>query len=422
MTAVNQARRRLAIVYHPRSFGVYAVARAAAGVCSLVWIVDTRMPGVDVMSRLMGRLGGVVDVAGMSLDDAAASVAAARPDGILTFEDGRLPWSAAVAERLGLPFHTPETAARCADKYLERAALRSAGLPGPSFWSIPERTDDPAWRTLVAEARFPALLKLRHGAGSRELHSVTSLEALRASVGDIRRRYASDPPELMVEEYLPDRPGDLDSDFAGYVSVESIVSAGRISHAAITGRFQLAEPFRERGFFVPAALASDDQDAVLATATGAIAAMGITLGGVHTEIKLTPGGPRVIEVNGRVGGGVPTLLAEASGVELLPAAMRVALGEPVVFERLVPCAKVVYELYGHAPVSMRRVSAIEGVEMLRTDPHVMRVTVNRRPGQSVDWREGNWGHVWSVRGAVDDHEQLAELARRIYSETRIHGH
>jgi len=38
----------------------------------------------------------------------------------------------------------------------------------------------------------------------------------------------------------------------------------------------------------------------------------------------------VIEVNGRLGGGVPEMLFQASGVSLVQLSMRVALGEPVV--------------------------------------------------------------------------------------------
>ena len=68
---------------------------------------------------------------------------------------------------------------------------------------------------------------------------------------------------------------------------------------------------------------------MLEVATAALHALGVRTGGFHTEIKLTPDGPRVIEVNGRIGGGVPEMLFEASGVSIFNLSMRVALGEPV---------------------------------------------------------------------------------------------
>ena len=40
----------------------------------------------------------------------------------------------------------------------------------------------------------------------------------------------------------------------------------------------------------------------------------------------------MIELNGRIGGGVPEMLADATGVQLLPIALRIALGETIVFD------------------------------------------------------------------------------------------
>jgi hypothetical protein len=35
------------------------------------------------------------------------------------------------------------------------------------------------------------------------------------------------------------------------------------------------------------------------------------------------------------------------------------------------------------------------------------VRISRRPGESVDWRDGTDGHVLTVRGRVQDHDALA---------------
>ena len=56
-------------------------------------------------------------------------------------------------------------------------------------------------------------------------------------------------------------------------------------------------------------------------------ALGVDVGCLHTEIKLTIDGPRVIEVNGRLGGGIPEMLELASGVSLFNVAARVAVEE-----------------------------------------------------------------------------------------------
>ena len=118
---------------------------------------------------------------------------------------------------------------------------------------------------------------------------------------------------MVLEGYLADDPGWSDDDVAGYVSVESVVAGGVISHLALTGRFELAANFRETGFFIPAALSAAEQDEVLGLASAAIEALGVEIGCLHTEVKFTPEGLRVIEVNGRVGGGVPEMIERAAG-------------------------------------------------------------------------------------------------------------
>jgi hypothetical protein len=408
-------RRRLAFVYHPFSFATMAVVNAAQGVCDLIWVLDSSVAETASMERLLRRLGTVVDVAGLSPQDAAGAVAGARPDGVLALADSQLLWTAQLAERLGLPFLTPVVAGRASDKYCQRSALAAGGVPVPGHWLVPAADDAAAWSVLASQAHFPAMLKPTHGSGSRGVVEVSSFERLRASLA---HRHA-DEPALMLEEYLRDR--DCDQDFAGYVSVESVVSDGQVSHLAVTGRLPPAEPFRETGFFIPSALAADDRADVLDCAGAAIAALGVTIGCLHTEIKLTPDGPRVIELNARIGGSVAKMMPLATGIDPLTLALRVALGERVAFDEMPPARRVTFMLYAQAPAAMSRIVAVEGIDRLRSDPAIAELILKRGPGQSVDWREGNHGHVFSVLGVVADHDRLRALVRRVEAETAIVG-
>jgi biotin carboxylase len=398
-----------------------AIKEAADGICELIWIVDTTDPEISSMSRLLRRIGDVVDVAGMPLEDAAGAIAASRPHGILALADSLLLWTARIAALLELPFMRPEVAERLTDKYAQRAALRDAGLPVPSFWQVPHDDGQGAWDALGQQASFPAVLKPRRGEASRNTVRVDSLQELRAMVAQTPAEAGSPRPALVLEEYLRDRPEVSKQHFADYVSVESVVSAGRISHLAITGRFPPAEPFRETGFFIPSAFDDAQSAAIVAVADAAVRAIGIGIGALHTEVKLTPDGPRVIELNGRIGGGVPEMLADATGVQLLPIALRVALGEPIAFQSMPACTQVAYLLYVQAPLAMKTVRQVDGLDGLRAQPGVQEVLLNRGPGQSVDWRSGNHGHVFSVRGTVGDYESLRSLERHATVEVKIHG-
>jgi hypothetical protein len=200
------------------------------------------------------------------------------------------------------------------------------------------------------------------------------------------------------------------------------VSVGRVQHVAVTGRFPPAPPFRESGFFIDAAVTDTDRRAALEAATAAVQALGVRIGCLHTEIKFTPDGPRVIELNGRIGGGVPEMLHDAgSQVELLSLSMRLALGEPAVFVDRARLERVGFLFYVHAPDTMLRVTGVDGLKRLSADPAVTSVILNRGPGQVVDWHEGNHGHVFSVRGAAADHDALIEIAHRVKTEVAIIG-
>jgi biotin carboxylase len=412
----SDALPRLAFVYDPESFPVFEIIGAAEGVCTMLWIIDTSIGASAQMAKLLRRLGSVVDVAGLSTDAAATQIAEFHPDGILTLKDSRMAWTAAVAEQLGLPFHSSEVARRLTDKHAQRLTMQAAGVPVPGFWPVPAPANAPAWDQLAVEARFPAVLKPRYDSeGSRDTIRVESIDAVREEAE------SGSGQALVLEEYLGDRIGGVRPCFADYVSVESVISDGVVSHVAVNGRFPPAEPFRESGFFIAAELSDTDRQAALDVATAALTGLGLTTGCPHTEIKFTPDGARVIEVNGRIGGGVPEMLTDISELRLLPVAFRIALGEHVEFARTVQADLVGFLFYVHAPTAMRRILRVEGLDALRADPAIADVTINRGPGAAVNWREGNHGHVFSVRGTVPDHDALERIDQRVHHEVRIVG-
>lgn len=417
--AAPGALARLAYVYHPTSFPTFSLAEAAGGCCELVWVVDRSDPEAESMVPLLDRLGTVVDVGGLGIEEAARAVAEQRPSGILALSDARLAWTSRLAEQLELAFFSPQCAEALTDKHRQRSALRAGGVPVPAFFVVPSLDDPAGWDDLERQARFPGVLKPRLGEGSRDTYRVADLAEVRA----LAEQSEAERPgrQLVLEEYLQDLPQPLRPGFAGYVSVECVASYGRISPVAVTGRFPPAEPFRETGFFIPGDLPDDVRRAVVETACQAAEALGVSVGCLHIEIKLTPDGPRVIEVNGRLGGGIPEMLRAASGVDLYPLALRLALGEKASFDSLVACERIGWLLYVQAPSSMHEVRAIHGLDELGQWPEVREVVVNRGPGGRVDWREGNHGHVFSVLGVARDHEHLLELERRVHREVVIEG-
>jgi biotin carboxylase len=406
-------RPKVAVLHHARSFFPLELFQQVGDEAELLWVVDADLSGVPDTDRLLRRLGSVVDIAGLDMDKAALCLADHDPDGIVSFVDDHLETAAALAARLNLPYHSPEVAGILVDKRRQREALRQAGVPGPKFWSMAAGVTPSHAADLARHITYPCVLKPAEGSGSRGIHLVKtpddllSLLAGEAAGGD-----------CVVEEYLYD-DSTLDPSFASYLSVESVISAGRVSHVAITGRFPLAEPFRETGNFIPGVLDERWHQPVLAMVDDAIDALGITTAVIHTEIKLTPDGPKLIEVNGRLGGRPPFVLRSVSDVNLFQIACRVAVGAPVGVDGLAHCTDVGFWLMLQPPLSARRVATVEGLNELSGLFGVETVNLVRGPGQAVDWREGTDSQVATVRGRVPDHCALAETISSIQRKVRI---
>jgi biotin carboxylase len=402
--------RRIAILHHPRSFFPLDLRPAIGEDLEPIWVLTGRCADDPHLRRILRRSGPVLTAPQLDPDSLAARLAPLAPDGVITFVDDLLELTAALAARLGLPYHSEAVAATLADKVRQRAALAAAGVPGPRFWALEPGLDEPALAAVAAEIDYPAVLKPAAGSGSRGLRDV-------ADADELLREYVRGTSAL-VEEYLPDGAGD-DPRFADYLSLESVISHGRIWHAAVCGRFPLAHPFRETGNIIPAAIGPDRYAELAAVTEASLRALGIRTGVVHTEIKLTDAGPRVIEVNGRLGGRPPFVLRSVSDLNLFRVACRLALGDDIVRPGPAPTRGVGFWLMLQPPEDARRLSAVAGIEEISRLDAVDTISLDRRPGDPVDWRDGTAGHVVTVRGRVADHDELARTIAHIESTIEL---
>jgi biotin carboxylase len=252
-------------------------------------------------------------------------IAAARaldppPDGVLSWDEARVLQVAKIAAALGLPGGDPEAVLRCRDKQRTRGALGPAGVPQPRWAAA--RTPDEA---LAAADRigYPVVLKPRAMAASLGVVRVDDPAELVARFGFARDttvpgawRY----DEVLVEEFLT----------GPEISVDCAVHHGRVLPLCVA-RKEVGYPpyFEEIGHLVDAAdpLLSDPE--LLAVVQDAHTALGYADGVTHTELKLTPAGPKLVEVNARLGGDlIPYLGLRATGVDPGLAAAAVACGRP----------------------------------------------------------------------------------------------
>jgi len=311
-------------------------------------------------ATLLAEFGDVVVLDG-DVEADAGRLAGWRPDAVVTFGEHAVATAASLATRLGLPGHDAATVRLLTDKRAQRERLRERGVDMTRNHAVP---DLESWPAAVAAVGLPAVLKPARGAGSRDTHLVTATADGERLVHRLLTEPGAGP--LVLEEYLV---GRSNGPFGDHISVESAVSDGRVAHVAVTGKFPLAPPFRETGQFWPSHLPAAEEDEIRTLAARAIEALGITTGMTHTEIRLTPAGPRLIEVNGRLGGHTNELSRRATGFDLVTVAGRIAVGERVEPRPRRP-AEVFFQYTDQAPPYPCRLVEVRGADAVRRVPGV----------------------------------------------------
>ncbi len=407
-TVATEERPKLVVVYHPHSISPFEIAEAARDQCDLIWVLDRTDPWLEPLVALIRRLGTTVDTAGLSDSEVAAQVARKHPDGVISFLE-QLPLAAAIAQACGLRFHSPSTADLLTNKNSQRLALAEAGVPGPGFWSVGHDTDATVRAELVSQLHYPVVLKPQDGSGSQNTCQVDDGDALRRLLDDAQGR----GEDMLVEEVLAEARPRGSQRFADVLMVDSFVTGGRITHYLVAGHFIPAPPFRGTGSFMPSDLSDADTKAVLEATEAAIVALGVEEGFTNTDVILTPDGPRVLEVNGRIGGQVPRLLHLAGAPALLPEAMRVALrlsdGDIVPFQTDQVPFCVMYQ----SPMEARCLIELNGLDVVAELPGVTQVVADRQVGDSIDWRQGTLSRLFTAYGVADDHDHLYHLYQQI---------
>ncbi len=407
MSGPGEPSPALAIPYREAAVSPLRIAEASRGTWRTLWLFDRSTGGTDAAQTFLNRIGTVVDITDLDGPDAAAKLADHEPTGITAFADDDIMRVAQIAQVLALPYASLATAERLTNKVAQRQALRAAGVSVPGFWSVDPRQAPHEVDALVAEARFPVIVKPQRGASSRDTVRADDAQALRAALSVVDDAW-------IVEELLRDGWPRGSRPIADYVSVESFVSPTRTTHAAITGKTPLVDPFRETGSFVPADLSDELSCQVLDVATAAIAAMGDAVSAFHTEIKLTPDGPQVIEVNGRLcGGALPDVLGLACGVSAHRLACLTALGQDVHIIEPLACDRVGYKWTLQHPMAARRLINVQNLDQARQLPGVQEIRLGRQVGDELDWRFGTQGGIFTVVGCADSHTAMIETLQAI---------
>ncbi|MFG2879444.1 ATP-grasp domain-containing protein [Streptomyces sp. NPDC048337] len=312
-------------------------------------------------------------------------------DGVVSSCDYYLPAVAQTARRLGLPGPAPEAVEAACRKDLTRRVLAEAGVPGPRF-ALCEGAGEAA--AAAREIGYPLVVKpvdLCAGMLVRAVRDERELELACQALAEfpVNARGQDRAPVILLEELL----------HGPEVSVETVSFGGATQVVGVTDKSIGGAPaFIETGHMFPAGIEEALASEAAETALRAVKALGLDQVVCHTEIKLTPDGPRLVEVNPRPAGNrITELVRHVTGIDLATACVDVALGRvPDLAPRGtgVRSAAIAFLL----PDTAGTLARIEGEEDVRARPEVLELTL-AEPGRTVRAATSNneyLGHVMTA--------------------------
>ncbi len=247
---------------------------------------------------------------------------------VVSLGDAATRTAALVCQSLGLPCNSPEAVEACHDKFRARELMQRAGLPVPWFAKF-SLHDDP--RRSLEQVKFPCVVKPVALSASRGVIRADNPEQFIAAFERVAALLAR--PEiqahkddatdwLLAEGYLPGQ------EFA----VEALLDRGQMRVLALFDKPDPLEgPFFEETLYVtPSREAAATQQQLIAAVERAARALGLRHGPIHAELRLTPDGPRLLEVAARNIGGLCSLAVRfQTGFALPELFLRHACGLPI---------------------------------------------------------------------------------------------
>jgi biotin carboxylase len=342
--------RLLVLGAGPAQLGVLEAAQAR-GVWTAVVDRDPAAPGFRYADRrcilstedepAIERLVGALDVDGL----------------IAPGTDWPVGVAARIAERVGLPHPiSPQTAVLATNKLRQRERLADAGVPQPRSWVVGQGDPLPA-------IDGPVVVKAPDRQGQKGLTLVRDAAGLAAAVETARGAARNG---LALVEELVDGPE---------VTVVGFSVDGTFHAVAVTDRVVADPP--AFGVALAHVWPSEASDAAVSdTAAAAARALGIENGPSYTQLRVGAGGPQVIEVAARLGGGHDAELAEAAvGVDLNGLAIDAALGNDRALTRNEPGVGGAVTRFLVAPPGL-----LASVEVPDDLEGVRQVRIYREPG------------------------------------------
>ncbi|MDR3284838.1 MAG: ATP-grasp domain-containing protein [Treponema sp.] len=320
------------------------------------------------------------------------------------------------AQGCALPAHSFEAALNASDKIRMRGCFKKHGVPSPEFFEVDSRTAGAIDAALSQNLVFPLVVKPVDNMGARGCRLARNTAEFRDALNNAAS--SSRSGRVVVEEYME----------GPEFSVDALVYNGTLTICGFADRHIFYPPyFIEMGHTMPSAYPKADIAALVETFAKGAAALGLSHGAAKGDLKLTPTGPMIGEIAGRLSGGYMSgwTYPYASDCNLTAEAIRIAAGEkPARLEaRRTPFLTPHPSLFTCYDLPAKRVCAerawvsipghvreIAGLEDAAKIPNVRDVLPRIRAGDAVTFPRNNVEKCGNIIAVAEGQEQAAESA------------
>ena len=317
-----------------------------------------------------------------SVDTVLKQVEQRPVDAVVAVGDRPTVMAAYLSRLLGLAGNPPEAAVAARDKRLTREKLSGAGLPTPSFFTVPVSADV---SRILERLSYPAVVKPTVLSGSRGVIRVDDRLSFATAFDRVRRLLASpevrelrDPEAdvVQIEEYIQ----------GAEYAIEGLLENGVFRMLAIFDKPDPLEgPFFEETIYVtPSRLNPVTQQQIVDAVASAVKALGLHHGPIHAECRVNTRGIYMLEVAARPIGGLcaKALRFERDGVVIgfEDFLLRHALGEQMAGWAREASASAVMMIPIPRSGVFRRA---EGLETALHVPHVKEIQITAKPDQQL---------------------------------------
>ncbi|MFF1508331.1 ATP-grasp domain-containing protein [Streptomyces sp. NPDC058326] len=359
----------------------------------------------DTMDFFRGDLGyenveyatRVVEVPGLAeawdlAERLEGAIGPVPPDGVICRVEDYLPVASELARTWGLPHDSLDATRLLADKDAVRARLAEHGIGSLRWRGVRDGEEGMA---AVRDIGLPVVIKPAFGGYSVGVSIAWTEDQARAGLALLFDAPDTPCPKAVVEEYA----------FGRHVSAEIMVQEGEPMLLGFTE--QRAQPpgvTAEMGRHFPAVFEGRGRAGEFAL--DAVRAVGIRNSAVHMELVITPTGPELIEINGRMAGHVVThLISRALDRSVFFDLVALATGERLK-EVLAPLRTVALRhLWSETAGTVASVEA-----PAELPPGTEWYELSATPGSQVSLLRNNWDRIGYLVASGENAAEACETA------------